>query len=288
MTGFQSPQLLSDLYRDLRDRRLLPLVLVLAVGLAVVPMALSSKPSAPAPSPAVPLVQKSNAPSTQVVVSNPGVRDYRRRLREDTPKDPFVSPFPSAHLAVSGGQVTQTTGGSPSTVSSGAVSSASSSDTASTISSLPSGSSFGASPVTTHSDTGTNVVFYRLKLRTGQVGGTMKVQDQVGPLSSVPSQSVPALGFLGATMDSDLNPKRAYFLVSNGISLITGDAACVFGSPCQMLALKPDQYADLTWIDGLRYRVKLLKFERHVRDKPPSQLGDSSDSSSGQRDSGTD
>jgi hypothetical protein len=275
MTGFQSPQLLSDLYRDLRDRRLLPLVLVLAVGLAVVPMALSSKPSAPAPSPAVPVVQKTNAPSTQVVVSNPGVRDYRRRLREDTPKDPFVSPFPSAPLAAVGGQVTPTTGGSSSTVSTGAVSSASSSDTASTISSVPGGNSFGA-PVTTHSDTESKVVFYRLKLRTGQVGGTMKVQDQVGPLSPLPSQSVPALGFLGATMDSDLNPKRAYFLVSNSVSLITGDAACVFGNPCQMLALKPDQYADLTWNDGLNYRVKLLKFERHVRDNPPSQLGDNS------------
>jgi hypothetical protein len=281
VTAFQSPQLLSDLYRDLRDRRLLPLVLVLVVGLVIVPMALSSKAKTIPPASPVPVAQKSNAPSTPVVVSNPGVRDYHRRLR-DTPKDPFVSPFTTSNLTGGGGTpLTDTSGGSSSTDSSGAVSSASSSDTASTINSLPTGSSLGAQPVTTQSDTGTKVVFYRLKLRTGQVGGTMTAQDEVGPLSSVPSQSVPALGFLGTTMDSDLTPKRAYFLVSNSVSLVTGDATCVFGSPCQMLALKPGQHADLTWVDGLSYRVKLLKFERHVRDNPPSQLGDQTGASSG-------
>ena len=41
MKNLESPQILSDLYRDLRDRRLLPLVVVLIVGIAVVPIALA-------------------------------------------------------------------------------------------------------------------------------------------------------------------------------------------------------------------------------------------------------
>jgi hypothetical protein len=284
VNSLQSPQLLADLYGDLRDRRLLPLVLALVAGLAVVPMALSSKPKAsPAPPSATPVARKSNVPSTPVVLSNPGVRDYRRRLKGDTAKDPFVQQFTAA-TGLGGAQLTQTGGGS-STASTGAVSSGSSSDTTSSSSAVPSGTSVGAPTVTTQSDTGTKVVFYRLKLRTGQVGGTMSAQDEVGPLSSVPSSSVPALGFLGVTMDSDLNPKRAYFLVSNSVSLVTGDADCVFGDPCQLLALRPDQHADLTWVDGLTYRVKLVKFRRHVRDKLPSQLGNDSETASGQGDS---
>lgn len=293
MSGFQSPQLLTDLYRDLRDRRLLPLVLVLVVGLAVVPMALSSKQRStppPASPPVAPVAKKSNAPSTPVVVSDPGLRDYRRRLKGDTPKDPFVQQF-TAPTGLGGAQLSQTGGSSTSTTSTstdtaGAVSPASSSGTTSTSTSLPSGGSPGSEPSTrTSSEREIKLVFYRLKLRTGQVGGEMKTQDEVPPLSSLPSESVPALAFLGVTMDSDLNAKRAFFLVSNDVSLITGDGACVLGDPCQLLALKPRQHVDLVWSDGLTYRVKLLRFGRHVRDKPAAQLGGDDGSSSGQRSS---
>ena len=295
MSGFQSPQLLTDLYRDLRDRRLLPLVLVLVVGLVIVPIALSSSPQSAAPpaaAPPAPVVKKSNAPNVQVVVSDPGLRDYRRRLRGDLPKDPFVQEF-TAPTGLAAAQLTQTAGSTSSTAgtstpTTGTVSPPSSSGTTSTSGSLPSGSSTGSQPSTrTSSASQTKLVFYRLKLRSGQVGGEMKAQDEVPPLSSLPSEAVPALAFLGATMGSDLSPKRAFFLVSNNVSLITGDGACVVGSPCQLLALKPDQHVDLTWTDGLTYRVKLLKFERHVRDKPPAQLGDQSGSSSVQSGSPT-
>jgi hypothetical protein len=276
MSGFQSPQLLTDLYRDLRDRRLLPLVLVLVVGLAVVPMALSSKAKnapAPAPQPPLPVAKKSKVPSTQVVVSNPSLRDFRDRLKGDSPKDPFVQLFPPPPSGDAAG----------SSAASAASPSSSSADTTATTpptttTSPPSGGSTGSQPTTgSSSPSETKLVNYRVKIRTGQVGSELKVQDEVGPLWSLPGGSVAALAFIGVTMDSDLNPKRAFFLVSNNATVVGGDSACVVGSPCQVLTLKLDQYVDVTWTDRLTYRVKLLKFRRHIRDRPPAQLGNQTD-----------
>jgi len=275
MSGFQSPQLLTDLYRDLRDRRLLPLVLVLVVGLAVVPMALSSKTKnapAPAPQPPLPVANKSKVPSTQVVVSNPSLRDFRDRLKGDSPKDPFVQLFrPPPSSDAAGSSAASSSAASPS--SSGATTTP-----PTTTTPPPSGGSTESQPTTgTSSPSETKLVNYRVKIRTGQVGSELKVQDEVGPLGSLPGGSVDALAFIGVTMDSDLNPKRAFFLVSNNATVVGGDSACVVGSPCQVLTLKLDKYVDVTWTDGLTYRVKLLKFRRHVRDRPPAQLGSQTD-----------
>jgi hypothetical protein len=50
MKSVRAPQLLTDLYRDLRDRRLMVPAVALAVALIAVPMALSSSaPTSTAP-----------------------------------------------------------------------------------------------------------------------------------------------------------------------------------------------------------------------------------------------
>jgi hypothetical protein len=275
MSGFQSPQLLTDLYRDLRDRRLLPLVLVLVVGLAVVPIALSSKSSsAPPASPpqAAPVAKQSNAPPTQVVVSDPGLRDYRRRLSGDTPKDPFVQLFTAPSGAGTSGGESSAAG----------VSSAEAVDDAGAVSpgSSDATTAGGSTTVQSQVETDTKVVFYRLKVRTGRVGGEMKTRDEVGPSTQLPSKAVPALAFLSANFNGDLEAQRAFFMVSNGVSTISGDGICSLGDPCQLLSIKPGQYADFVWTDGLVYRVKLLAFERHVRAQVPREFG--ADGSSGE------
>jgi hypothetical protein len=283
MSGFQSPQVLTDLYRDLRDRRLLPLVLVLVLGLVIVPIALSSPPKSAAPQApetdaAVPA--KSSLPAPQVVLSDPGVRDYRRRLEGDAPTDPFVQQFrdalgsgtdqlEAAAAGVSTGGLTEapTSEPTPGLTAEGKAGAAAAQE-AQSESTSTGGSTESQPGAETTSKSGSKVVFYRLKVRTGEVGGKMKTQDEVGPSSSLPSKSVPGLAFLGATLDSNLNAKRAFFLVSNSVSAISGDGQCSFGNPCQLMALKPGQYVDVVWSDGLQYRVKLLEFERHTRDNP--------------------
>lgn len=291
MSGFQSPQLLTDLYRDLRDRRLLPLVLVLVVGLAVVPMALSSKQKstpAPASPPVASVAQKSNAPSTPVVASDPGLRDYQRRLKDEAAKDPFIQQF----LAPAPGSTQQggATFSSPSDTSgTSGVSPTSSSGTTPTETSAPTGGSTSQPAPTTQS----KFYRYQVKLRTGQAGGEMKVRENVNAVTPLPSKAVPALAFLGVTTDSDFQPQTAVFLVSSSVSLITGDGECTFtGTQCQLLSLEPGEHADLTWTDGLTYRVTMVKFNLIVRNELPGgqDNGDSSgrngDSSSRRGDSG--
>jgi hypothetical protein len=286
--NIQSPQFLTDLYGDLRDRRLLPLIVVLLAAMAVVPIALSSKSSAPtttAAAPATPAAHESPLLSEQVSLSDPGIRKYQKRLNGDAATDPFVprvqgtsgsSTTNASSNPASGGLTSTSTSSSPSsgadvplTAEGQAAAAAANGSGTSASASLPSGGSTTGSTRTGQSSSeSTKIVFYRLKIRSGQVGGEMKVQDEVGPSTSLPSKDVAALAFLGVTFDGNLNAQKAYFLVSNGVSVITGTGGCAFGAPCQLVAMKPGDYMDLTWSDGQQYRVKLLAFERHVRNDP--------------------
>lgn len=278
MTQIQSPQVLTDLYRDLRDRRLLPLVVVLVMGMAVVPIALSSSSESPAPplAPPSPVAAKSNAPNEEIVVSDPGVRDYKRRLDGDSPVDPFVqkflSPSPAAAAAAAAG------GGSE--VASADIGSL---DATSTTTGTTGGATSTPQTVQTEVRTDNKVVFYRLKVRSGPLGGEMNTKSGVGPSAQLPNASVPALVFLGANFNGDLEAQRAYFLVSNGVSSISGDGVCGLGDPCQLVSVRPGEYVDLVWTDGLTYRVKLLAFERHVRDQVPGDFVPESGSGSAGR-----
>ena len=277
MSQVQSPQVLSDLYRDLRDRRLLPLVVVLVVGMAVVPIALSSSPESPLPPLAPPssVAAKSNVPDEEIVVADPAVRDYKRRLDGDSPVDPFVQRFitpsgPAAAAAAGAGGAPSADTGSPDA-------------TSVTAPTTTGGATSTPQTVQTEVRTDNKVVFYRLKVRSGPLGGEMNTKSGVGPSAQLPNASVPALVFLGANFNGDLEAQRAYFLVSNGVSSISGDGVCGLGDPCQLVSVRPGEYVDLVWTDGLTYRVKLLAFERHVRDQVPGDFVPESGSGSAGR-----
>lgn len=282
MSGFQSPQMLTDLYRDLRDRRLLPLALVLVVGIAVVPMALSSKPKNAAVAPSAPtaaVTKKSKVPSTHVVVSDPGVRDFTRRLKGDHPKDPFipafgpVKPASSSASGASTGSVTLPGSASPSGATSGATAGATAGDTTAAPPSTTSGGGSGGSTAS-HPQTESKFYHYRIKVRAGNVNEDLKVYDSVGSLKQLPSDNVPALAFLGVTTNSKFQPKTAVFLVSSSVSSIDGEGSCTFaGTYCQLLSLKPGEHEDLVWTDGEIYRVQLVKFNLIVRHNPPEVAG---------------
>jgi hypothetical protein len=171
--------------------------------------------------------------------------------------------------------------GAPIAGDTGAVSPASSSVTTPLSTSVPSGGNAVSQPIT-ETVTKTKYVAYRIKIRTGQVDDALETRDQVGTFVPLPSESVPALAFIGVTTDSSLDAKTASFLISSGVSSISGEGVCILGSPCQLLSLKSGQYEDLAWTDGLTYRVKVLKFERHTHNQLPSSSGGQG-SSSGRR-----
>ncbi len=88
--------MLRDLYRDLRDRRLLPVVIALAVAIVAVPFLLGGGGSDPV-SPSVPAATSEAGaggadPLSPVVLADvPGLRDYRKRLDEFQSRDPSSS-----------------------------------------------------------------------------------------------------------------------------------------------------------------------------------------------------
>lgn len=266
MKNLESPQILSDLYRDLRDRRLLPLVVVLLVGMAVVPIALSKSPEAspPAAAPA-PVAAKSNAPAEQVVVAHPGLRDYERRLSGDSPKDPFIQQF--AGTADTSGS---TTDGATEAAGTGAGTGTTTGTGTSSGSTTPSSS--GGGTTITKTTFGSKYFSYRVKVRAGQLDGTpLKVYDSIGGFVNLPSNKVPAASFLGVTKDSDFNAKTAVFLVSSAVSSVDGEGHCTnAGTACQLLELKPGQHEDLVWVDGLTYRIELVKFNLIARNSLPA------------------
>jgi hypothetical protein len=266
MKNLESPQILSDLYRDLRDRRLLPLVILLVVGMAVVPIALSKSPEAASPPPApTAVVAKSNAPAEAVVLSNPGLRNYKKRLSSDAPKDPFVQQFLTPSSTGSG------------TASSGDAGSA----TTTSVTETPTGGDTSSGSTTPPSSGGTNTsggngteskyFSYRIKVRSGQLDGTpLKVHESVGFLTPLPSSSVPAAQLLGVKVDNRLNATTAVFMVSPAVSSVSGEGKCTAaGTACETLYLKPGEHEDFVWSDGLTYRLELVKFNLIARNGLP-------------------
>ena len=94
MPELKVPPFLVDLYWDLRDRRLLPLVVLVVVAIVAVPFLLgggSEEADAAAgrrrcgglESPAI------ERAKLTVVEAKPGLRDYRKRLADRRPTDPF-------------------------------------------------------------------------------------------------------------------------------------------------------------------------------------------------------
>lgn len=97
------PKFLEDLYFDLKDRRLLPVVALALVALVAVPILLSGGAKETPEATVQPVAggapaAKAKTASLTVVPANPGLREYRRRLRGRKPTDPFKQRFTAPEL----------------------------------------------------------------------------------------------------------------------------------------------------------------------------------------------
>ncbi len=96
-SGLKVPPFLADLYWDLYDRRLLPLVGLIVVAIVAVPFLLGGgSEETPQPSRAAEASLRreiAKASSFTVVRAEPGLREYRKRLVGRKPSDPFKEKF---------------------------------------------------------------------------------------------------------------------------------------------------------------------------------------------------
>ena len=274
MPKLKVPEFLVDLYWDLRDRHLLPLVALVILAIVAVPFLLGggSKQTAP---PASPLAGASAAPSPEpvgskltVVEAKPGLRDYRKRLRHDSPTDPFVQRFTSPEL-----KGAKLAGGSESTSS---TSTTSTSTTEVTKSTSSDGSSTTEVTTETNGEPGSTggpgitlfafAIDVKISKATGSSGsdsadgkdqGQPQVKHEVLPPAALPGEKAPVVTYMGISPTT----KMPFFLVSEGVSGVFGEGKCISGlGTCQLIELVPGMPETFVYGPGdARYKINVLK-----------------------------
>jgi hypothetical protein len=264
------PDFLLDLYYDLRERHLLPLVVILLVAIVALPIALSggSSDSEPAESATAPAAPGAPLPSSKLVVAKaaPGLRDYRHRLA-GTPKDPFKQQYATPEGQGNAvGSAATTENGSSSGGAEGPPATGGSTG-AETPSTPP--ESTPATPPSEGNDEpsqGAHLKYYSFAIDARVVpvssgGADSKAEPYVRrnlpELTMLPSRKEPALTFISVSKDE----KKALMLVSDQVTGLFGDGICVVGSEtCQLLAL--EQGIPETVVYGPQertFRIELLK-----------------------------
>jgi hypothetical protein len=254
MRGWKIQKFVGDVVHDLRNKGLLPVVILLLVAMVAVPIVIarggSGGSSASLQSSASSVKP---APETQsaVVTYAPGVRDYTKRLDSQSPTDPFEQKF--AESAAKAADLNSTT--AP-TTSGGSSSDGATSPTTSPVpSSGSSGGSTGGSRTVRY--------FYSVAdVSMGDVTQPLQRHRKLKPFTPLPNQTVPVLIYLGASLDGE----HAYFSISKLADQPTGPGVCV-PSPtdCSLLVLEAGQTEDLVYsVDGKTYRVKVNKINRVV------------------------
>ena len=237
---------LKDLYADLRDRKLLPLVVVLPIAILAVPMLLKQDPEVPPP-PSSEAPMPEGAPTAAVLTSAPTLKDYRERLDDLREKNPFAAdpsasspggtPPDGAIQEVSADTSTSTSSETTSfseTYDDTVSSSSTSDDSTNVIVDGGDGGGGNGDPGGTP-DSGSTSQWYEFQVdvEAGPAGDT-SVRNNLGELTVLPSKSNPVAVYLGIAKGG----KEAVFMVSPDVVGVSGGGSCS-PSPasCELLTL---------------------------------------------------
>jgi hypothetical protein len=282
MPELRVPQVLVDLYHDLDEQHLLPVVAVLIVGIIAIPLLLGGSSASDhgggasgdggATASVAPQAKRS---SLVVAKATPGLRAYKRRLDHLQPTDPFKPKYAAESDAEAGVSSTESGESSVTTEANTGTGPA------------ESGTGGGSSPESTTGSGKTKVTYftYAIDVRVVPVsagdGKPSKAEAtarrDLPPLVTLPSRDTPALTYIGPSRDG----KKAMMLVSSDVTSLFGDSKCTLGSEsCQMLALEPGLPETVVFGPQARtYRIELLKvhveltdhLERAPLGKPPGR-----------------
>jgi hypothetical protein len=247
------PPFLADLYHDVRDRRLLPVILLILVAIVAAPILLKDEPeevAPPRPPVAVnPGAEQAAAKTLTVVKSAPGLRDYKERLKHQQPSNPFKQKYTGSGSG--GGELNES----------------------STTTSESSGGETPGESGTSATGGGTTVrpgqltiftfaVKVRIsKARTKPNGAVEQSKpedrDQVIAPAPLPSAKEPVVTYMGIGAEK----KLPLFLVSEDVTSVFGEAECVSGTDlCQLIELEPNQPEIFEYGENhVRYKINVLK-----------------------------
>jgi len=282
------PAFLVDLYWDLRDRHLLPLVALALVAIVAVPFLLSgaSEDEEPPPEPSAGISSADwKAAELTVVKATPGLRDYHKRLRSRSPSDPFKQQYTApdlsgTELGAPGDNGFESSTSVTRTSSSTSVSSEPGSTTKTTKTTK---SEDGVTTTETQTETsgqggtgGTSggsksdpvpaafTIDVRVVRTVTAPDGTSQSDDpetlaKILSPSALPSAKTQVVTYMG------ISPKtsKPMLLVSDQVTSVFGEAKCLSGaSTCQLLEVETGM--PITFVfgpDNARYKVTVLKVE---------------------------
>ncbi|MBS1884959.1 MAG: hypothetical protein JSS97_18580, partial [Actinobacteria bacterium] len=295
LSELKVPDFLYDLFHDLKERHLLPLVALLIVAMIGAPIyfksSTKSEPEAtptPAGTTATASATAANGEALVVARSEPGLRDYRRRLKKYTALDPFgqrggeEASAATAKASASEGSTASVAPPEATVVGeeAGAVAEApveSSPYESGSFESGPveSGSTGGGKTRTRYASASIDVRIVSVPPRSEEAKEEKqakrakpqaKVRRNLPELTMLPARKTPAATFMGLSNDG----KKALFLVSSDVVSIFGEGKCVIGSQtCQLLALEPNLPETFVYGPQERtYRIELLKIDKTYAAKP--------------------
>jgi len=292
----QVPLFVQELYYDLRDRRLLPLVGLAIVAIIAVPFLLASGSSdsgetvAPEPqaSAGAPSTPGADAAELTVVKAEPGLRDYRKRLRDRSPTDPFRQHDTAPDLAGAklgspgdnGFESSTTVRTSSTSVTSAGTTTTTKttksqdgkttteSQTESTKPEQPSEGGGGAEGNAGGLKSGQTLYAYAINFRytrtvTNPEGKTESsdpvTRTEVLGAVPLPSEKLPVVTFIGASPSTH----KPLFMISSDVTAVFGEGKCLSGtSVCQLMELEVGMPVTFVYgPDGARYKFTVLKVE---------------------------
>jgi hypothetical protein len=273
MPELKVPTFLVDLFYDLYDRRLLPLVALAIVAIVAVPFLLGGDSEEVGPPPAagsagISSAFGSEAAQLTVVEAEPGLRDYRKRLADRRPTNPFKQRYTGPVLK--GAKL------NPQTKTSTTSTTATSDDTTTTTTKTatgaapPSGSSKGGGNSGGGDGDEPQLTFFTFVIdvkivRSGGEGESVKgksdswIRRGVKPTTPLPGEKAPVVTYMGANAKKG----KALLMVSGNVNSVFGDGKCLSGTDtCQLLEVEPG--FPQTFVYGpndVRYRVNVLQIE---------------------------
>jgi len=293
MPDIKVPLFLEELYYDLRDRRLLPLLALVLVAIVAVPFLLASgsgdSEEAPtlAPQAGASAAPGANAAELTAVRAEPGLRDYRKRLRDRSPTDPFrVS---SAGTDLSGTKLGSpgnngfessttvrtrstsiTSGGTTKTTKTTKTQNGKTTTESKTETTNPGqpsegqGGSGGSGGSTQGGNLYSYAIDFRMVKTVTNAEGKSESDDPVTRTNvlaaiALPSEKVPVVTFLGTSTKTHL----PLFMISSEVTSVFGEGKCLSGtSDCQLMELEIGMPVTFVYgPDGDRYKFTILKVE---------------------------
>jgi hypothetical protein len=282
MPDLKVPPFIQDLYWDLRDRRLLPLIALIVVAIAAVPFLLGGGSSLePQPDSAgSPSAEAESARASDLVVvqATPGLRDYRQRLRGRTAKNPFSQPKQphsqkGAQIEFSSSPATSSATGESSGVgsdASGGEPAPSGGNSGSPGASSPDSAPSGASKPPSDDGDGNGgsggdetLSDFAIDVRITKSGGDGDsgkqepvIKKKVLALTPLPGEKAPVVTYMGRSEKG-----KALLMVSNDVKAVFGETKCISGDDvCQLL--EAERGFPVTFVYGngeTHYTFKVLK-----------------------------